>query len=92
MLKIKQESSFMGGGSLASLFHHFLPEISIALKSRGLISGTSQVVMDRGFISRNGTWEYLPVSILLEKSEGGTGSHSFISGYTAYKTGNGLLV
>jgi hypothetical protein len=47
ILKIKQESSFMGGGSLASLFHHFLPEISIALKNRGLISGTSQCVMDR---------------------------------------------
>jgi hypothetical protein len=55
MLRIKQESSFMGGGSPASLFHHFLPEISIALKNRGMISGTSQVVMARGFISGIGS-------------------------------------
>jgi hypothetical protein len=41
MQRIKQESSFMGG-SLACLLHHRSPEFSIALKSRRLISGTSQ--------------------------------------------------
>jgi hypothetical protein len=45
----------MGGGSLDGLFHHFLPEISITLESRGLISGTTQVIMDRCFISGIGS-------------------------------------
>jgi hypothetical protein len=40
--RIKQESSLMGGGSLACLLHHLSPEFSITLKSRRLISGTSQ--------------------------------------------------
>jgi hypothetical protein len=45
----------MGGGSLASLFHHFLPEISITLKDRGLISGTAHDRRNRGSVSSIGS-------------------------------------
>jgi hypothetical protein len=45
----------MGGGFLTGLFHLYLPEISVTLNNRELISSTSQVVMDRGFISGIGS-------------------------------------
>jgi hypothetical protein len=37
----------MGRGSLAGPFHYFPLEISVTLKNRGLISGTSQGVGNR---------------------------------------------
>jgi hypothetical protein len=58
----------MGGGSHAGLLHHFLPEISVILESRRLISGTTQVMMDRGFISgTNWKWNLGVFAGLLRK-------------------------
>jgi hypothetical protein len=50
-----QESSLMEGGFLACLLHHFPPELSIALKNGGLVSGTSQGSRSRDPISGIGS-------------------------------------
>jgi hypothetical protein len=55
MQRIKQESSLMGGGYLACLLHHLSLEFSIVLKSRRLISGTSQRGRSRDSISGIGS-------------------------------------
>jgi hypothetical protein len=55
MQRIKQESSLLGGGSLACLLHHFLLELSIALKNGWLVSGTSQGRRSRDSISGIGS-------------------------------------
>jgi hypothetical protein len=53
--RIKQESSLMGGGYLACLLHYLFPEISVALMSRRLTSGTSQREGSRDSISGIGS-------------------------------------
>jgi hypothetical protein len=74
MQRIKQESSLMGGGSLACLLHNLSPVFSVTLVSRQLISGTSQRERSRdsGRRTGNGNCRRLPVSLSFAKNKGGT--------------------